>query len=175
MIGTSLAHYTITAKLGEGGMGEVYRAEDTRLKREVAIKVLPESVAADPERLERFEREAHLLAALNHPNIAAIYGLEKDAGHTFLVLELVEGEDLQERLERGAVPVDEALEIGLQIATALEEAHNRGIVHRDLKPANVKLAPDGKVKVLDFGLAKAWSGDLAGDSHPSTMRARSRE
>jgi serine/threonine protein kinase len=173
MIGTSLAHYTITAKLGEGGMGEVYRAEDTRLKREVAIKVLPESVAADPERLDRFEREAHLLAALNHPNIAAIYGLEKDGGHTFLVLELVEGEDLQERLERGPVPVDDALEVALQIAGALEEAHNRGIVHRDLKPANVKLTPDGKVKVLDFGLAKAWSGDLAGDSHPSTALSQS--
>jgi Tol biopolymer transport system component len=142
-------------------MGEVYRATDTNLNRDVAIKVLPPEVAQDPERLGRFKREAHLLAALNHPNIAAIYGLEEADGKPFLALELVEGEDLKERLTRGAIPVDEALEIAEQVALALEEAHNKGIVHRDLKPANVKLTPEGKVKVLDFGLAKAWGGDTA--------------
>jgi eukaryotic-like serine/threonine-protein kinase len=142
-------------------MGEVYRATDSNLGRDVAIKVLPPEVAEDPERLGRFKREAHLLAALNHPNIAAIYGLEEADGKPFLALELVEGEDLKERLTRGAIPVDEALEIAKQVAEALEEAHNKGIVHRDLKPANVKLTPEGKVKVLDFGLAKAWGGDTA--------------
>ncbi len=125
-------------------MGEVYRATDTNLHRDVAIKVLPPEVAQDSERLGRFKREAHLLAALNHPNIAAIYGLEEADGKPFLALELVEGEDLKERLARGAIPVDEALEIAKQIAEALEEAHNKGIVHRDLKPANVKLTPDGQ-------------------------------
>jgi serine/threonine-protein kinase len=141
-------------------MGEVYRAADTKLGREVAIKVLPAEVAQDPERLGRFQREATLLAALNHPHIAAIYGLEEDDGNPFLVLELVEGEDLAERLMRGPIPAGEALEIARQIAEALEAAHERGIVHRDLKPANVKVTPDGQVKVLDFGLAKAWAGDL---------------
>jgi serine/threonine protein kinase len=136
-------------------MGEVYRATDSNLGRDVAIKVLPPEVAEDPERLGRFRREAHLLAALNHPNIAAIYGLEEADGTPFLALELVEGEDLKERLTRGAIPVDEALEIAEQVAQALEEAHDKGIVHRDLKPANVKITPEGKVKVLDFGLAKA--------------------
>ncbi len=140
-------------------MGEVYRATDTNLHRDVAIKVLPPEVAQDPERLARFQREAHLLASLNHPHIAAIYGLEEVDGKPFLALELVEGDDLKERLTRGAIPVQEALEIAAQIAEALEEAHAKGIVHRDLKPANIKLTPDGKVKVLDFGLAKAWGGD----------------
>jgi len=162
MIGQSLAHYKITAALGAGGMGEVYRATDTTLNRDIAIKVLPAEVAQDSQRLARFRREAQLLAALNHPNIAAIYGLEEANGKPFLALELVEGEDLKERLERGVVPVDEALEIAVQIAEALEEAHNKGIVHRDLKPANVKITPDGKAKVLDFGLAKAWADDAAG-------------
>jgi serine/threonine protein kinase len=147
-------------------MGEVYRATDTALDREVAIKVLPAEVASDAERLARFEREAKLLASLNHPNIAHVYGfegarLETGATLHFLAMELVEGEDLSERLERGPVPVDEALEIARQVAEALEEAHEHGIVHRDLKPANVKLTPDGKVKVLDFGLAKAWAGEVA--------------
>jgi Tol biopolymer transport system component len=147
-------------------MGEVYRATDTALDREVAIKVLPAEVASDAERLARFEREAKLLASLNHPNIAHVYGfegarLETGATLHFLAMELVEGEDLSERLERGPVPVDEALEIARQVAEALEEAHEHGIVHRDLKPANVKLTPDGKVKVLDFGLAKAWAGEAA--------------
>ena len=160
MIGQTLSHYRVTAALGAGGMGEVYRATDRKLGRDVAIKVLPLEVAQDPERLARFEREAKLLASLNHPNIAAIYGLENADSKPFLALELVEGEDLKERLARGAIPVEEALEIAKQIAEALEEAHAKGIVHRDLKPANVKLTPDGKVKVLDFGLAKAWGGDL---------------
>jgi eukaryotic-like serine/threonine-protein kinase len=148
-------------------MGEVYRATDLNLHRDVAIKILPAQVAQDPERLSRFRREAHLLAALNHPNIAAIYGLEEANGKPFLALELVEGEDLSDHLRDGALPIDEALTIALQIAEALEEAHNKGIVHRDLKPGNVKLTAGGKVKVLDFGLAKAWGGDSAGGSSPS--------
>jgi eukaryotic-like serine/threonine-protein kinase len=173
MIGQSLSHYRITAALGAGGMGEVYRATDANLHRDVAIKVLPPEVAQDPERLGRFKREAHLLAALNHPNIAAIYGLEEADGKPFLALELVEGEDLKERLARGAIPVDEALEIAKQVAEALEEAHGKGIVHRDLKPANVKLTPDGKVKVLDFGLAKAWAGDASGVNSGSSALSQS--
>ena len=173
MIGQTLSHYRITSALGAGGMGEVYRATDTNLHRDVAIKVLPPEVAQDPERLGRFRREAHLLAALNHPNIAAIYGLEEADGKPFLALELVEGEDLKERLARGAIPLDEALEIAKQIAEALEEAHGKGIVHRDLKPANVKLTPDGKVKVLDFGLAKAWAGDASGVNSGSAALSQS--
>ncbi len=170
MIGETLSHYRITAALGAEGMGEVYRATDSNLGRDVAIKVLPPEVAHDPDRLARFKREAHLLASLNHPNIAAIYGLEETDGKPFLALELVEGEDLKQQLARGAIPVPEALEIGEQIAEALEEAHGKGIVHRDLKPANVKLTPDGKVKVLDFGLAKAWAGDASGvGSAPSAL------
>ena len=218
MIGTTLAHYRITAALGAGGMGEVWRAEDEKLGREVALKVLPSDFAADPERLARFEREAKVLASLNHPNIAHLYGLESvntqmaagtaapsgsaegsagtsndelvraqpegrsPMGHasrvpsvssspkpqassptTFLVMELVEGEDLSECIQRGPIPIDEAIPIALQIAEALEAAHEAGIVHRDLKPANIKLTEDGMVKVLDFGLAKAWESD-AGDS-----------
>jgi hypothetical protein len=159
LIGQTLSHYRITAALGAGGMGEVYRATDSTLGRDVAIKVLPLEVSQDPERLGRFRREAHLLASLNHPHIAAIYGLEEADGQPFLVLELVGGEDLAERLERGPIPVEEALEIARQIAEALEEAHEKGIVRRDLKPANVKVTRDGKVRVLDFGLAKAWAGD----------------
>jgi len=159
-VGTRLGPYEVTAKIGEGGMGEVYRATDSNLKRSVAIKVLPASVAGDADRLARFQREAEVLAALNHPNIAAIYGLEEgpaEAGHHVraLVMELVEGEDLSQRIARGAIPLDEALPIAKQIADALEAAHERGIVHRDLKPANVKVRSDGTVKVLDFGLAKA--------------------
>jgi serine/threonine protein kinase len=171
LIGQTLSHYKVTAAIGAGGMGEVYRATDTNLGRDVAIKVLPAEVVRDAERLSRFKREAHLLAALNHPNIAAIYGLEESGGQPFLALELVEGQDLKQRLEKGAIPVDEALEIARQIAEALEEAHGKGIVHRDLKPANVKLTPEGKVKVLDFGLAKAWAGD--GDSDGSGSSALS--
>ena len=161
MIGRTLAHYKITAAVGAGGMGEVYRATDTTLSREVAIKVLPADVAHDPERLARFEREARVLASLNHPNIAAIYGFQQSDGVPFLVMELVEGEDLAERLSHGPIPVDETLLIARQIAEALEAAHEKGIVHRDLKPANVKVTPDGTVKVLDFGLAKALSPEGA--------------
>ena len=156
MIGTSLSHYRITEKLGQGGMGEVYRAEDTNLSRQVAIKVLPDEFAHDAERLARFEREAKLLASLNHPNIAFIYGLEEADGKPFLVLELVEGQTLSERLKKGRIPLDETLDICRQIAEGLEAAHEKGIIHRDLKPANVKVTPEGKVKILDFGLAKAF-------------------
>ena len=153
----SIAHYRITAKLGEGGMGEVWRATDTKLGREVAIKILPPVFADDVDRLARFEREAQVLASLNHPNIAAIYGIE----HHALVMELVDGPTLVERMAQGPLPLDEVLSIAKQIGEALDAAHEKGIVHRDLKPANVKLTPDGRVKVLDFGLAKAMTGDTA--------------
>src|SRR6187399_144241 len=136
-------------------MGQVYRATDTKLKRQVAIKILPPSLAADHHRLARFQREAEVLASLNHPNIAAIYGLEENGGITALVMELVDGDDLSQRIARGAIPIDEALPIAKQIADALEGAHEQGIIHRDLKPANIKVRADGTVKVLDFGLAKA--------------------
>jgi len=153
--GSRIGAYEIAAQIGAGGMGEVYRATDTNLKRQVAIKVLPESLAGDTERLARFQREAEVLAALNHPNIASIYGLDRTDGHAALVMELVEGPTLADRLAQGPLPVEEALPITRQIAEALEAAHEQGIVHRDLKPANIKLRPDGTVKVLDFGLAKA--------------------
>jgi serine/threonine protein kinase/Tol biopolymer transport system component len=168
LTGQTLAHYRITAALGSGGMGEVYRATDTKLGREVALKVLPPEVARDTERLGRFEREARLLGSLNHPNVAAIHGLEEVGSTRFLVLELVDGEDLSERLKRGPIAVEEAREIAIQIAQALEGAHEKGIVHRDLKPANVKLTPDGQVKVLDFGLAKAWTGEGAASGSSSS-------
>jgi serine/threonine-protein kinase len=156
------------AAIGAGGMGEVYRATDGNLKRSVAIKVLPASVAGDADRLVRFQREAEVLAALNHPNIAAIYGLEKTPDFTALVMELVEGEDLSQRISRGAIPIDEALPIAKQIADALEAAHEQGIIHRDLKPANIKVRADGTVKVLDFGLAKAME-PAAGSSASVSM------
>jgi Tol biopolymer transport system component len=159
MIGKSLAHYEITSLLGKGGMGEVYQAKDLKLGRDVAIKVLPEEFAKDSDRVARFQREAKLLASLNHPNIAAIHGLEESGGTNFLVLELVEGETLADRLKRGPIPVEESLKLALQIAEALESAHEKGVIHRDLKPANIKVTPEGKVKVLDFGLAKAFAGD----------------
>ena len=158
----TIAHYEILEEIGAGGMGVVYRARDTRLDREVAVKALPEGLAQDAERLARFEREAKLLASLNHPHIAAIHGLEKADGQPFLILELVEGETLAKRIARGPVPVEEALELGRQIAEALEAAHERGVVHRDLKPANVKVTPEGQVKILDFGLAKAWAPQPTG-------------
>src|SRR5450631_84080 len=162
--GTQLGTHKILALLGIGGMGEVYKAHDSKLRRDVAIKVLPESFARDADRLARFRREAQLLASLNHPNIAAIYNIEDSNGTTYLVMELVPGENLAERIKlEGAVPVDEALTIAKQIAEALEAAHEKSIIHRDLKPANVKLTPEGKVKVLDFGLAKAFAED------PSTV------
>src|SRR5271157_839740 len=171
MVPPAIAHYIIKSKLGEGGMGEVYRATDTKLGRDVAIKVLPDAFSHDASRMARFTREAQVLASLNHPNIAAIYGVEDRA----LVMELVEGSTLAERIARGAIPWDEALPIACQIAEALEYAHERGVIHRDLKPANIKITPDGRVKVLDFGLAKALSGDVSSAdpaaSPTLTMRA----
>jgi len=184
MIGRSIAHYEITAKIGEGGMGEVYRATDTKLKRDVALKILPESFARDPERMARFQREAEVLAALNHPNIAAIYGIEEvesrvlnpesstsspESGITrALVMELVEGSDLSHRIGQGAMAVDDAIGVALQIACALEAAHEKGIIHRDLKPANVIVTPTGTVKVLDFGLAKALDPGTSEPTNPRT-------
>ena len=162
--GTRLGVYDITAQIGEGGMGQVFRATDTRLKRQVAIKVLPPAVTADAERLARFQREAEVVASLNHPNIAAIYGLEEAGVMTALVMELVEGDDLSQRIARGAIPIEEALPIAKQVAEALDAAHEQGIVHRDLKPANIKVRADGTVKVLDFGLAKVT--EPAGGSSP---------
>jgi serine/threonine protein kinase/Tol biopolymer transport system component len=159
LCGRQLGPYKVLSLLGAGGMGEVYEAHDTKLGRKVAIKVLPASFVNDPERLSRFQREARMLAALNHPNIATIHGLEESGGVHYLVMELVLGETLAERITRGALPIDEALKIGGQIAEALEAAHEKGVIHRDLKPANVKVTPEGRVKVLDFGLAKAFAGD----------------
>lgn len=167
MIGETIAHYTVSAKIGAGGMGEVYRAHDTKLDREVALKLLPPAYTADPQRLGRFQREARVLASLNHPNIAAIYGLEQAGENQALVLELVEGQDLSELLRDHTLPRDEALEIAVQIADALEYAHEKGVVHRDLKPANVKLTPGGQAKVLDFGLAKALADDTEDPSQLS--------
>jgi Tol biopolymer transport system component len=162
--GAKLGSYEVLAQIGAGGMGEVYQARDTKLGRDVAIKVLPEAFAHDPERLFRFQREAKMLASLNHPNIATIHGLEHSDGVQYLVMELVPGDTLQQRVKRdGAVPVEEALAIAKQIAEALEAAHEKGIIHRDLKPANVKVTPEGKVKVLDFGLAKAFAGDATNE------------
>ena len=179
-VGSQLAHYTIRAKLGEGGMGQVFRAEDSRLKRDVAIKVLPPSMADDSERMLRLEREAQLLAQLEHPNIAAIHGLEEADGVRFLVMQLVEGQDLDVRLDAGAIPVTEALQIALQIARALESAHDKGVIHRDLKPANVMVDDEGVVTLLDFGLAKAFSGDSSASvsgltASPTTPRLRKPE
>ena len=159
MIGKTLGHYKILEQLGKGGMGEVYRAKDQKLGRDVAIKVLPEEFAQDTDRIARFQREAKLLASLNHPNIAAIHGLEESEGTHFLVLELIEGDTLADRIKNGPIPAEESLKLALQIAEALEAAHEKGVIHRDLKPANIKVTPDGKVKVLDFGLAKAFAGD----------------
>ncbi len=159
MIGKTLGHYQITSQLGKGGMGEVFQAKDQVLGRDVAIKILPEEFAKDAERVARFQREAKVLASLNHPNIAAIYGLEQSERKNFLVLELVDGETLADRIKAGPIPVEESLKLALQIAEALEAAHEKGVIHRDLKPANIKVTPDGKVKVLDFGLAKAYAGE----------------
>jgi Tol biopolymer transport system component len=169
LLGQTLSHFRITAKLGEGGMGEVYRAEDTRLGREVAIKVLPEALTADPERLARFEREAKVLASLNHPNIAGIHQIEDADGRQLLVMELAPGEDLAERIARGALAVEEAVGIAGQVANGLAAAHHAGIVHRDLKPANIKVTADGQVKILDFGLAKAQ--EAATEASPDMTRS----
>ena len=162
--GTRLGPYEILSPLGAGGMGEVYRARDTKLRRDVALKILPEPFASDTDRVARFAREAQTLAALNHPNIAHLHGLEESGGVRALVMELVGGEDLAQRLLRGPIPVDEALPIARQVAEALEAAHEQGIIHRDLKPANIKVRDDGVVKVLDFGLAKALAGDVVGSA-----------
>ena len=168
---TKLGHYEISTLLGKRGMGEVWRARDTKLGREVAIKTLPEEFAKDADRLARFEREAKLLASLNHPNIAAIHGFEEDNGTHFLVLELVEGDTLADQIKRVAIPVEDSLKRARQIAEALEAAHEKGVIDRDLKPANIKVTEDGKVKVLDFGLAKAFEGDAsdAGLSNSPTL------
>ncbi|HVH57814.1 MAG TPA: serine/threonine-protein kinase, partial [Vicinamibacterales bacterium] len=176
--GTLLGPYEVLSPLGAGGMGEVYRARDTQLKREVALKLLPTEVAADAERLQRFQREAELLGSLNHTNIAHLYGLAHAEGIRALVMELVEGQTLADRIAQGPVPVNETLTVARQIAEALETAHERGIIHRDLKPANIKVTNDGVVKVLDFGLAKALdpvaSGSVAGSptiTSPAMTRA----
>src|SRR5687768_3203415 len=153
--GSRLGPYEVTALIGEGGMGKVWRAHHTGLKRDDALKVLPDAFASDPDRLARFQREAQVVASLNHPNIAHVYGLEQANGVQALVMELVEGPTLADRIAQGPIPVDEALPIAKQICEALEAAHEQGIIHRDLKPANIKVRSDGTVKVLDFGLAKA--------------------
>ena len=165
--GTSIGHYDVTSLLGEGGMGQVWQATDTQLNRQVALKILPDAFAADPDRLARFKREAQILASLNHPNIAAIYGIEEAEGTRALVLELVEAPTLAERISKGPIPLDEALPIAKQIAEALEAAHEAGVIHRDLKPANIKVREDGTVKVLDFGLAKALDPNPEGDPSQS--------
>src|SRR5262249_31593169 len=169
-IGQQLGSYEITSLLGKGGMGEVYRARDTKLKRDVAIKILPEEFSRDPDRMARFQREAELLASLNHPHIAQIHGQEEANGARCLVLEFVDGETLQDRLKRGPISLEEVLERAGQICDALEAAHERGIVHRDLKPANVKVTSSGQIKVLDFGLARALaSGESLNLSHSPTL------
>ena len=171
--GTKLGGYEILAAIGAGGMGEVYRARDSKLGREVAIKVLPEEFTQHPQKLARFEREARLLAALNHPGIATLHGLEEAEGKPFLVMELIEGETLAERIARGPLPVNEALPLSQQIAEALEAAHEKGVIHRDLKPANIKVDPEGHVKVLDLGLAKAFGDDIPeGDLSQSPTLSR---
>ena len=165
--GTRLGHYNVTSLLGEGGMGQVWQATDTQLNRQVALKILPDAFAAVPDRLARFQREAQILASLNHPNIAAIYGIEEAGGTRALVLELVEGPTLADRIAKGPIALDEALPIAKQIAEALEAAHEAGVIHRDLKPANIKVREDGTVKVLDFGLAKALDPNPEGDPSQS--------
>src|SRR5262245_47188622 len=167
--GSRIGAYELREVIGAGGMGIVYRARDLQLQRDVALKVLPEAVVLDPDRIARFEREAKTLASLNHPNIAIIHGLEKSQGTYALVMELVEGEDLSERIAKGPIPLDEALPIARQIAEALEAAHEQGIIHRDLKPANIKVRPDGTVKVLDFGLAKLAESAVATGTNPSPL------
>jgi len=168
-VGTRLGPYEINALIGQGGMGEVYRARDGTLNRDVALKVLPESFARDPDRLGRFKREAHTLASLNHPNIAAIYGFEESNDTPALVLELVDGPTLADRIAHGAIPIADALSIARQITEALNAAHEYGVVHRDLKPANIKVRPDGTVKVLDFGLAKLADPAGGGSSAASAL------
>src|SRR5678809_1223514 len=169
--GTRIGPYEVTSQLGEGAMGVVLRARDTKLLRDVALKVLPEHFADDQDRLSRLQREAQVLASLNHPNIAHIYGLEQIGAAGCIVMELVEGETLADKLKNGPFPLDEALEVAKQIADALAAAHERGIVHRDLKPANIKMTPNGTVKVLDFGLAKSL-GTRSAETAISTMATK---
>ena len=166
-VGDRIAHYDVTALIGEGGMGQVYQATDTKLNRQVALKILPEAFATDPDRLARFQREAQVLASLNHPNIAQIHGVEEEDGTRAVVLELVEGPTLADRISKGPISLGEALPIAKQIAEALEAAHEAGVIHRDLKPANIKVREDGTVKVLDFGLAKALDPTPTGDPSES--------
>lgn len=172
--GTRLGPYEVTAPLGAGGMGEVYRARDTKLNREVALKIVSAEFAADRDRMSRFEREAQVLASLNHPNVAAIYGFEESASTRALVLELVEGPTLAERLAQGPLSIDDVIAMARQIAEALEYAHEQGVIHRDLKPANIKITPEGTVKALDFGLAKALDTQgsrLSADNSPTLSLA----
>ena len=164
MVGTSISHYKVLEKIGEGGMGEVYRATDTKLNRDVALKILPEQFASDSQRMGRFQREAEVLASLDHPNIGQIYGIEEAGATKALVLQLIEGPTLAERIAQGPIPVEDALKIALQIAEGLEAAHEKGVIHRDLKPANIKITPEGQVKILDFGLAKALEGETPDSS-----------
>jgi len=159
MVGTTISHYKVLEKIGEGGMGVVYRATDTKLNRDVALKILPERFASDSQRMGRFQREAKVLASLDHPNIGQIYGIEEAGQTKALVLQLIEGPTLAEKIAQGSIPVEEALKIALQIAEGLEAAHEKGVIHRDLKPANIKITPEGQVKILDFGLAKALEGE----------------
>ena len=166
--GLRIGPYEVIAKLGEGGMGEVFRGRDTRLRRDVALKVLPQAALDDDDRRSRLEREAQVLASLNHPNIAQVFGVEDAAGTPVIVMELVEGDTLADRLVAGALPIREALLAALQLCDGLEAAHDRGVVHRDLKPANIKLRPDGSIKILDFGLAKALAQG-SGTSDSPTM------
>ncbi len=171
MIGTTISQYKIVSKLGEGGMGEVYLAEDTELGRQVALKVLPQAMAEDPERLERFQREAKAIAALNHPNIVTIYHVEEAEGQRLLIMELVEGESLDKLLTPGGLALAKVFDIAIPLADALAAAHEKNIVHRDLKPANIMVTPQGRVKVLDFGLAKIAAGpvtNLSGDDATQT-------
>jgi serine/threonine protein kinase len=172
--GARFGGYEILGSLGAGGMGVVYRARDTRLGRDVAIKTLPASFAADVERRARFQREAQILASLNHPHIAGIHGLEESGGITALVLEFVAGDTLAERIAKGPIPVAESLALARQIVEALDAAHGQGIIHRDLKPANIKVKPDGTVKVLDFGLAKSFDSGDVDDAQSPTITAVSR-
>ena len=164
MVGKTISHYKVLEKIGEGGMGEVYRATDTKLNRDVALKILPQQFASDSQRMGRFQREAEVLASLDHPNIGQIYGIEEAGQTKALVLQLIEGPTLAERIAQGPIPVEEALKIGLQMAEGLEAAHDKGVIHRDLKPANIKITPEGQVKILDFGLAKALEGETPPDS-----------
>ena len=164
IVGTSISHYKVTEKIAEGGMGEVYRATDTKLNRDVALKILPEQFASDSQRMGRFQREAEVLASLDHPNIGAIYGIEEAGQTKALVLQLIEGPTLADRIGQGPIPVEETLKIALQIAEGLEAAHEKGVIHRDLKPANIKITPEGQVKILDFGLAKALEGEAPDSS-----------